>query len=192
MSLVTNISLSLAIKLAPLLPTSVAVVQFPDVHAATSASRDIVNSGTGIREPLSVTNINRVDTSVLSECIELCDSDFMAATNKFGMSARSYPEKDSLFLKFQGPTTRSIEEAASIAKEISEKHGGSGFALANTEKEADDLWKDRKVCAFIQGLQNTIDADRYTECTVVKSFVDRGCERMEYRCLVSVLFIRLQ
>lgn len=70
----------------------------------------------------------------------------MAATNKFGMSARRYPEKDSLYIKFQGPTSRAIEEAASIAKRLSEKHGGSGFELAKTEKEADDLWKDRKVC----------------------------------------------
>lgn len=69
----------------------------------------------------------------------------MAATNKFGMSARKYPERDSLYLKLQGPTAASIAESARIARAIAERHGGSGFALAQTEKEADDLWKDRKV-----------------------------------------------
>jgi D-lactate dehydrogenase (cytochrome) len=69
----------------------------------------------------------------------------MAATNKFGMSARKYPEQDSLFLKFQGPSQSAIEETARITKTIAEKHGGTGFSLASSEKEADDLWKDRKV-----------------------------------------------
>jgi D-lactate dehydrogenase (cytochrome) len=69
----------------------------------------------------------------------------MIATNKFGMSSRKYPEKDSLYLKFQGPSQSAIAETADIAKKIAEKHGGTGFALAGSEKEAEDLWNDRKV-----------------------------------------------
>ena len=37
------------LRLAPRLPTTVAVAQFPDVRAATEAAREIVNAGVGIR-----------------------------------------------------------------------------------------------------------------------------------------------
>ncbi|KAI0669124.1 FAD-linked oxidase-like protein [Trametes maxima] len=114
------------IRLAPLLPTTVAVVQFPNVRNATEAVRDVVNSGVGI------------------QCVELCDDQFMKATNVYGMSTRKWPEKDSLFFKFQGPTPRALKETADIVKKISEKHGGTGFALARNDQEAHDLWTDRK------------------------------------------------
>ena len=68
----------------------------------------------------------------------------MKATNIYGMSSRKWPEKDSLFFKFQGPTPRALQETADIVKKIAQKHGGSGFALAKSEKEASDLWTDRK------------------------------------------------
>ena len=68
----------------------------------------------------------------------------MKSTNLYGMSARKWPELDSLFFKFQGPTAASLKETAAIAKRIAEKHGGSGFQLARNAKEADDLWADRK------------------------------------------------
>ena len=42
-------SSAVTIRLAPLLPTNVAVVQFPDVRKATEAVSEIVNSGVGIR-----------------------------------------------------------------------------------------------------------------------------------------------
>ncbi|EIN11736.1 hypothetical protein PUNSTDRAFT_119000 [Punctularia strigosozonata HHB-11173 SS5] len=116
----------LTIRLAPLLPTTVAVAQFPDVRKATEAVGDILNSGVGI------------------QCVELCDDDFMRATNIYGSSTRKWPEKDSLFFKFQGATRTSLEESARIAKEIVEKHGGTGFQLAADDQEAADLWQDRK------------------------------------------------
>ncbi|RPD67564.1 hypothetical protein L226DRAFT_529891 [Lentinus tigrinus ALCF2SS1-7] len=114
------------IRLAPLLPTNVAVVQFPDVRKATEAVSEIVNSGVGI------------------QCVELCDEQFMKATNIYGMSSRKWPEKDSLFFKFQGPTPRALQETADIVKTITKKHGGTGFTLARSDKEAADLWSDRK------------------------------------------------
>ena len=58
------------------------------------------------------------------------------------MSARKWPELDSLFFKFQGPSAASLKETAGIVKKIAERHGGSGFALARNEKEAEDLWQD--------------------------------------------------
>ena len=68
----------------------------------------------------------------------------MRSTNLYGMSVRKWPELDSLFFKFQGPTPASLTETARIVQRISEKYGGTGFDLAKDEKEATDLWADRK------------------------------------------------
>ncbi|KAI0792493.1 hypothetical protein C8Q75DRAFT_804866 [Abortiporus biennis] len=114
------------IRLTPLLPTNVAVAQFPDVHRATSAVLEIMNEGVGI------------------QCVELVDDEFMRATNLNGMSQRKWPEKDSLFFKFQGPNQESLKETARIVQKITSRHGASGFQLAKNEKEASDLWADRK------------------------------------------------
>ncbi|KAG9096080.1 hypothetical protein FRC06_009061, partial [Ceratobasidium sp. 370] len=80
---------------------------------------------------------------VTEECVELCDDDFMRATNVHGQSERKYPEKDSLYFKFQG-SKETIKLAAAAAKAIAEKHGGTGFSLAKSDEEAADLWADRK------------------------------------------------
>ncbi|KAH9480894.1 D-lactate dehydrogenase [cytochrome], mitochondrial [Psilocybe cubensis] len=123
------------IRLAPVLPTTVAVVHFPNVQKATEAVMDVMQAGVGI------------------QCVELVDDVFMSAINKFGMSKKVYPEKDSLFFKFQGPATigsaspsasASLRETAEIVKKITEKHGGTGFRLARDANEADELWADRK------------------------------------------------
>jgi D-lactate dehydrogenase (cytochrome) len=68
----------------------------------------------------------------------------MHATNKYGMSQRKYPEKDSLFFKIQGHSRAAMQEAAGIVRAIVERHGGTGFELARNDKEAEDLWMDRK------------------------------------------------
>lgn len=68
----------------------------------------------------------------------------MRATNLYGISKRKYPETDSIFFKFQGPTTASLQESAKIVRGIVERNGGTGFELARNEKEAADLWADRK------------------------------------------------
>ncbi|KJA24402.1 hypothetical protein HYPSUDRAFT_200621 [Hypholoma sublateritium FD-334 SS-4] len=114
------------IRLAPLLPTTVAVVQFPNVQKATEAVADVLNTGVGI------------------QCVELVDDIFIDAINRYGMSARKYPVADSLFFKFQGPTPASLKETAKIVKAVAERHGGTGFQLARTKEDADALWADRK------------------------------------------------
>lgn len=68
----------------------------------------------------------------------------MRSANLFGGSERTYPEVDSLFFKFQGPTQASIKETAQIVKEIVKKHGATGFELARDDKEAETLWAARK------------------------------------------------
>lgn len=67
----------------------------------------------------------------------------MRATNQFGQSQRKYLEKDSLFLKLQGSPS-SIKENAAIIQGIVKRNGGLSFELAKSEREAGDLWKDRK------------------------------------------------
>ncbi|KAJ6608141.1 FAD-linked oxidase-like protein [Mycena sp. CBHHK59/15] len=118
----------LTVRLAPVLPTTVASVQFPDVRAAVEASIEILRSGiaSGI------------------QCVELVDECFMAATNKYGVSKQKYPEKDGLFFKFQGHSNATLREISRVVKGICEKHGGSGFRLAGGPEEAHDMWADRK------------------------------------------------
>jgi len=82
----------------------------------------------------------------------------MAAANKYSISKRKWPEKDSLFFKFQGPTAASLKETATIVQKIVEKHGGTGFQLARNDEEAAELWSARKNAhysglALIQGGQ---------------------------------------
>jgi D-lactate dehydrogenase (cytochrome) len=102
----------------------------------------VMNRGVGIRR-LSLPHQAARSPQDL-ECVELCDSEFMRSINLYGVSQRKYPEQDSLFFKFQGPTSASIAETAKIVKEIVQKHGGTGYQLARTEQEALDLWADRK------------------------------------------------
>jgi len=68
----------------------------------------------------------------------------MGAINTYGQSIRKWPEKDSLFIKFQGPTESSISESIELAKEIVKRHGATGFEVANDREEAEVLWLDRK------------------------------------------------
>ncbi|ETW81282.1 oxidoreductase, FAD-binding protein [Heterobasidion irregulare TC 32-1] len=114
------------IRLAPALPTTVAIAQFPDVRKATEAVIEILNKGVGI------------------QCVELLDSAFMDATNLYGPSSRKYTVADHLFFKLQGPSASSLAETARIVKTVVQKHGGTNWSLAENEKEADDLWADRK------------------------------------------------
>ncbi|KAJ3856156.1 FAD-linked oxidase-like protein [Lentinula lateritia] len=114
------------IRLTPVLPTTVAVVHFPDVRKATEAVRDVMNTGVGI------------------QCVELLDDVFMHAVNNFGQSGRTWPVRDTLFFKLQGHNDASLRDTAKVVKEVAEKYGGFGFQLAKNDKEADDLWHDRK------------------------------------------------
>ncbi|KAJ7141231.1 FAD-linked oxidase-like protein [Mycena epipterygia] len=114
------------IRLAPVLPTTVATVQFPNVSSAAEAVRQSID----VAGPL--------------ECVELVDDNFMAALNNFGSSKRKYLEKDGLFFKFQGHSQAAMKEVAKIVKTVCEKNGGTGFKLASGPEEAEAMWSDRK------------------------------------------------
>ncbi|KAJ6498787.1 FAD-linked oxidase-like protein [Mycena sanguinolenta] len=125
LGIITEVTL----RLAPVLPTTVATVQFPNVGAAAEAVRQAIN-------------LSGVGTSI--QCVELVDDKFMAALNKFGSSKHKYLEKDGLFLKFQGHSDAALKEVAKIVKAVCEQNGGTGFRLANGPVEADAMWSDRK------------------------------------------------
>ncbi|KAJ7782378.1 hypothetical protein DFH07DRAFT_864875 [Mycena maculata] len=119
----------LLFRLAPVPPTTVATVQFPNVRAAAEAVRQSID-------------VAGVGASV--QRVELVDDNFMKALNKFGSSKRKYLEKDGLFFKFQGHSEAAMKEIAKIAKAVCEKNGGTGFKLANGQTEADAMWSNRK------------------------------------------------
>jgi D-lactate dehydrogenase (cytochrome) len=84
----------------------------------------------------------------------------MYAVNKYGCSGRKWPEKDSLFFKFQGHSQAALQDTAKVVKTIVEKHGGTGFELARNEEDAEALWKDRRNAysaglAFVKGSRGT-------------------------------------
>lgn len=114
------------IRLAPLIPTTVATARFPDVRKASEAVIEILNTGIGI------------------QCIELVDAAFMRVTMATGNPARNYDIADHLFFKLQGATPASLAEAVDVVKRIVKKHGGDKFWPAQNEEEAEAMWTDRK------------------------------------------------
>jgi D-lactate dehydrogenase (cytochrome) len=137
------ITLIVTLRLAPLLPSRVAVVQFPDVEHATRAATETLNHGVNLRKPLQISLFQLIQDAFI-ECVELLDKLSMHALNLYSKDSRHWPEKDSLFIKIQGATQVFIEESARILKAVAEKHGGTGFEFAATEEEAQKLWWSRK------------------------------------------------
>ncbi|KAL1681223.1 FAD-linked oxidase-like protein [Schizophyllum commune] len=115
------------LRLAPRLPTKVAMAQFPNVGAAVSAVQEILQSPYG----------------PLMQCLELVDDHMMAAINTAGLVEKPYPVSDTLFVKVQGDAG-AIELASKTLKTIVKKHGSSQFEFAKTDEEADTLWQNRK------------------------------------------------
>ena len=84
----------------------------------------------------------------IAECVELLDDQAMGAINTYGQSDRKWAAKDSLFIKFQGPTESSIAESVRLAKEITKRHGATTYKTAKNQQEAEALWADRKNALF--------------------------------------------
>ncbi|KAH8992583.1 FAD-linked oxidase-like protein [Lactarius hatsudake] len=121
------------IRLAPVVPTTVATARFPDMRKASEAVIEILNTGVGI------------------QCVELVDAAFMRATMAAGNPARKYDIADHLFFKLQGATPGALSEAVDVVKRVVKKHGGDKFWPAQSEEEAEAVWMDRKV-GFYSGL----------------------------------------
>ncbi|KAN0118676.1 FAD-linked oxidase-like protein [Russula decolorans] len=116
----------MTIRLAPVVPTTVATVRFPNMRKASEAVIEILNTGIGI------------------QCIELVDAAFMRATMTAGNPARQYDIADHLFFKLQGATPAALSESVEVAKKTVKKHGGDNFWPARTQEEAEAIWTDRK------------------------------------------------
>ncbi|KAF8431775.1 FAD-linked oxidase-like protein [Boletus edulis BED1] len=115
------------LRLAPLVPTKVAMAQFPDVKQAVSAVQEILNTPCGPH----------------IQCVELLDDHMMSAINTAGIVEKPYPVQDTLFFKLQG-SPESIAETSQVVQQIVRSHGGTRFEFAATDEEAEDLWENRK------------------------------------------------
>ncbi|KAL7423822.1 D-lactate ferricytochrome c oxidoreductase [Cryptotrichosporon argae] len=114
------------IRLAPVLPTRVAVCGFPGVEEAVTAVGEVMNRGVNM------------------QCVELCDTLMMSAIKRFGNVNMALPSQDTIFFKFQGADPATIEANIRIVSEIAQKHGGQGLVFAESEAQSDELWRARK------------------------------------------------
>jgi D-lactate dehydrogenase (cytochrome) len=133
----------MTIRLAPVVPTTVATVRFPNMRKASEAVIEILNTGIGIRA-LFPPSLPFLELSIYIECIELVDAAFMRATMTAGNPARQYDIADHLFFKLQGATPGALSESLEVVKDIVKKHGGINFWPARTQEEAEAIWTDRK------------------------------------------------
>lgn len=70
----TLIRLAATLRLAPLLPTKVAIAQFPNIQQAVSAVQEILSSPQGLHiRKFSDASISTPFTRHNSECVELLD-----------------------------------------------------------------------------------------------------------------------
>ncbi|KAH8080004.1 FAD-linked oxidase-like protein [Filobasidium floriforme] len=127
------------IRLAPLLPTTVAIAGFPSVEHAVKAVGEVINSGVPI------------------QCVELCDTLTMKALRDHGGLTLELPHQDSIFFKFQG-NPQAMKEAQELTKAIAKKHGGGEMIFAKDEEESKELWSIRKnahwsMLALVEGGQ---------------------------------------
>ncbi|KAF9455910.1 D-lactate dehydrogenase cytochrome oxidoreductase [Collybia nuda] len=130
------------LRLTPVIPTKVAMAQFPDVAHAVSAVQEILNTPYGSH----------------IQCVELLDDHMMEATNIAGLVEHPYPVKDTLFFKIQGDSAL-IKGTSEIVQTIVQKHGSTCFKFAATDDEAQDLWQNRKYA-----LTSTLAANPGTRC----------------------------
>ncbi|RPD65872.1 D-lactate dehydrogenase cytochrome oxidoreductase [Lentinus tigrinus ALCF2SS1-7] len=130
------------LRLAPVIPTKVAMAQFPDVEHAVSAVQEILNTPAGPH----------------IQCVELLDDRMMAAIDEAGLVSETLPIRDTLFFKIQGDPA-AIESTARTVQQIVSNHGSSNFKFAKTDDEAEELWESRKYA-----LMSTIESQEDARC----------------------------
>ncbi|KAF8120937.1 FAD-linked oxidase-like protein [Boletus edulis] len=131
------------LRLAPLVPTKVAMAQFPDVKQAVSAVQEILNTPCGPHIRSYPSSSFAVLLTIHPECVELLDDHMMSAINTAGIVEKPYPVQDTLFFKLQG-SPESIAETSQVVQQIVRSNGGTRFEFAATDEEAEDLWENRK------------------------------------------------
>lgn len=114
----------LTLKLAPKVPTSVAIAPFDSIEDAAKGVAKVIQSGISVN------------------CAELLDELSIIANNKSGTTNRQYEEKPHIFFKFAGTQAHMAEDAERTAKIV--KDFGSHLEYAENDEEAKNLWEARK------------------------------------------------
>ena len=117
------------VRLAPLLPTKVAVVTFKDVEKAVDAATEVVNKGYPV------------------QCVEFLDARTIDALNQNGGLPRKYAVAPSLFFKLQGED-EIMDYVSRGVRKVTDKHGGANFEFSKDQDEANELWNGRKSAFF--------------------------------------------
>ncbi|KAI0670632.1 D-lactate dehydrogenase cytochrome oxidoreductase [Trametes maxima] len=130
------------LRLAPVIPSKVAMAQFRDVEHAVSAVQEILNTPAGPH----------------IQCVELMDDHMMKAIADAGLVSETYPIHDTLFFKIQGDPA-AIDSTTRTVQDIVSKHSSINFKFAKTEDEAEELWESRKYA-----LMSTIESEEDARC----------------------------
>ena len=103
----------------------VAVVAFPDTHAAVKTAICLINSGLPI------------------EALELVDEQSMHVLNLSKLSTKHWRENPTLFLKFAG-SQRAVQEQVDIAGEAAAQNSCETFEVSVDKMEIELAWSARK------------------------------------------------
>lgn len=104
--------------------------------------------------------------SLFYEYLEPTRNLVMSAINVAGLVDKPYPVKDTLFFKIQGDAS-SIAQASKTVGTIVNNHGSLRFHFAATDKEADELWQNRKYA-----LMSTLAAHPGSRCWTTDVWYD--------------------
>ncbi|KAL1947576.1 hypothetical protein VTO73DRAFT_13300 [Trametes versicolor] len=130
------------LRLAPVIPSKVAMAQFPDVEHAVSAVQEILSTPAGPH----------------IQCVELLDDHMMKAIADAGLVSEPYPSHDTLFFKIQGDPA-AIDSTTRTVQDVVAKHRSVNFVFAKTADEAEELWESRKYA-----LMSTIESEEGARC----------------------------
>jgi D-lactate dehydrogenase (cytochrome) len=102
--------------------TSVAICRFDDLASAASAVANVIQMGVPVAR------------------VEFLDKYAIRASNRY--SGTEYGEVPTLFFEFHG-TAREVQDQASLAQQIAEDNGGSGFEWTADAQDRARIWKAR-------------------------------------------------
>jgi D-lactate dehydrogenase (cytochrome) len=132
-----GIVVSVVLRLAPVLPTSILVVPFPSIGKACSAAQQIVGSGVAV------------------QCIELLDDEMIKVINKasektYGAKGfKRHIEETSLFIKLQGGELHRKEDEKAIRRIATSQGAKDKQIQASHDEEGNErLWRARKIALW--------------------------------------------
>lgn len=112
------------VRLAPLLPTTVGFVAFPDVHKACKAVSEILTRGGTV------------------QCAELIDIEMLKTMNT--IEPGRFQLKDTVIFKYQG-SKAIMADTSRLVEEVSAKYDATGFTYFEDEKDSEKIWTWRKM-----------------------------------------------